>query len=154
MAACTVPRLWINTGLQLSLLQVLLHTELTSNGICDIWKIYIRKAYRNGPTGDCLKCSFLMLFARKNWHSQPQETVLIGVKLAHTCKVKLLQAFSLQSKSQQIGWSFIPTSYSVHIICNLFNYMKCILILTPQFFEVLHPFQYKVSDILSTWMHT
>lgn len=24
-AACTVPRLWINTGLQLSLLQVLLH---------------------------------------------------------------------------------------------------------------------------------
>lgn len=27
------------------------------------------------------------------------------------------------------------------------------LTLTPQFFEVLHPSQYKVSDILSTWMH-
>lgn len=150
---------WINIGLQSSLLQVLLHMgtyshinrekeklnllpktntqllnwkltrwEVTSNGTCDTWKTHVSKADRNGPTGDHLKFSFLMLFARKNWQSQPQETVLIAVKLAHTQKVKLLEA--------------------------LFGYMKHILILTPQFSEVLHPFQYKVSDILSTWMHT
>lgn len=129
--------------------------EVTSNGTCDTWKTHVSKADRNGPTGDHLKFSFLMLFARKNWQSQPQETVLIAVKLAHTQKVKLLEAFSLPVKiGQGRGAYFIPTSYSVDIICNLFGYMKHILILTPQFSEVLHPFQYKVSDILSTWMHT
>lgn len=62
---------------------------------------------------DHLKFSFLMLFARKTGQSQPQETVLIAVKLVHTQKVKLLEA--------------------------LFGYKEHILILTPQFSEVLHP---------------
>ena len=73
----------------------------------------------------------------------------------HIHRVKLLEAFGLPvKKGQGRGAYFTSTSYSVDILCDLFNYMKHILILTPQFSEVLHPFQYKVSDILSTWMHT
>lgn len=82
----------------------------------------------------------------------------MAVKLVHTCKVvfysKAVEGIQFISPEKPRSLQFIPTSYSVDITCNLFNYRKCILILTPQFFEVLHPFQYIVSNTLSTWMHT
>lgn len=83
----------------------------------------------------------------------------MAIKLVHTCKVVSTVCCGRHSvyqsrKAKRNLLQLIPTSYSVDILCNVFNYRKCVLILTPQFFEVLHPFQYKVSNTLSTWRHT
>lgn len=61
--------------------------------------------------------------------------------------------FTSQKQAKEKVYS-LDLSVILAGMCNSFNYIKCTLILTPQFFEVLHPFQYKASDILSTWMHT